>query len=253
MTPMNDQYWNLRGLVISYAIATLLVLSYLWPTTRLLWDGLDRHIAFSLNSLVQASHSKQLFWAFANLRVFDYIAAFILLGVLGFYIVRGRNAARDVRVARVIVICILLVLLVAITREFLFKDIARDSPSLVLQPFTMLSEHTPFDVKDHSTRSFPGDHATVVATFTFLAWCLAGWRYGLVSLVFATCLVLPRLVAGAHWFSDVLIGGIVTALVTVPLVVFTPVQRLAVLALLRVFASGAALRERVAQNRHYSD
>ena len=224
MTAMNEPYWNLRGLVVSYGIAALLVLSYLWAPTRMLWDGLDRHIAFGLNSLVQTSYPEQLFWAFANLRVFDYIAAVILLGVLITYVLRGDNAPRDVRIARSIVVGVLLILLVAITREFLFKDVARDSPSLVLEPFTMLSEHTPFDAKDHSAQSFPGDHATVVATFTFLLWFFAGRRYGLISAIFATLFVLPRLVSGAHWFSDAIIGGVVTALVAVPLVIYTPVQ-----------------------------
>lgn len=224
MSAMNEPYWNLRGLLISYGIAALMVLSYLWSPTRMLWDSLDRHIAFGLNSLVQTSRPEQLFWAFANLRVFDYIAAFILFGVLACYVLRGTNAPREVRFARAVVVCVLLVLLVAFTREFLFKDVARESPSLVLQPFTLLSEHTPFDAKDHSTQSFPGDHATVVATFTFLLWFFAGRRYGLVSALLATLFILPRLVSGAHWFSDAVIGGVVTALVAVPLVVFTPVQ-----------------------------
>ena len=224
MTSTNEAYWNLRGLMISYGIAALLVLSYLWAPTRMVWDGLDRHIALGLNSMVQTSYTEQMFWAFANLRVFDYIAAFILLGVLIAYVMRGQNAPRDVRIARSILVCVLLLVLVAITREFLFKDVSRESPSLVLEPFTMLSEHTPLNPKDHSTQSFPGDHATVVATFTFLLWFFAGRRYGLVSAVFATFFVLPRLVSGAHWFPDAIIGGVVTALVVVPLVVYTPVQ-----------------------------
>ena len=59
---------------------------------------------------------------------------------------------------------------------------------------------------------------------SFLLWFFAGRRYGLVSAVFATFFVLPRLVSGAHWFTDAIIGGVVTALVVVPLVVYTPVQ-----------------------------
>lgn len=243
--------WNPRGLIAAYAIAALLVLSYSVPATRALWDGLDAWIALDLNALVRTSHAEQLFWASANLRVFDYVAALVLFGVLGVYAVAGRNAPRAERMARTVLIVVTLVVLVGLTREWLFTDVRRASPSLVLQPFTRLSAQVGFHVKDHSARSFPGDHATVVATFTFLVWCLAGRRYGLVSLVLATCCVLPRLVAGAHWFSDVLIGGVVTALLTVPLVVFTPVHRLAVAALLRLHAAGAAMRGRVSHDRRH--
>src|SRR5699024_7121806 len=72
------------------------------------------------------------------------------------------------------------------------------------------------------TVSFPGDHATVVSTFVFLLWVLAGWRYGLAASVIAIIACMPRLVAGAHWLTDDVVGGIGTALATVPWVVFTP-------------------------------
>ena len=240
--------WNIPGLLYSYGVAATLVLSYLWAPTRALWDSLDVHAAYALNAIVAGSHREQMFWAFANLRVSDYIAAVILLGVLVTYVWSGTNAPRRERVARAIIVCVLLVLLVAVTREWLFHDVARDSPSLVLQPFTLLSQQTPFDAKDHSGQSFPGDHATVVATFTFLLWFFAGRRYGLVCAMLATLFVLPRLVSGAHWLSDAVIGGVVTALVCVPLVVFTPVHKHVLAALLYAFAWLA----RVSANEHGS-
>src|SRR5699024_3876990 len=85
-----------------------------------------------------------------------------------------------------------------------------------------LSQVNSLHVKDSSTVSFPGDHATVVATFIYLFWALAGWRYGLVASVIAVVASMPRLVAGAHWLTDDVVGGIGTALATVPWVVFTP-------------------------------
>lgn len=235
MTFTQENAWNLKGLFYSYGIAAVLVVSYIWPLTRAFWDFADAHVAFALNSLVETSPTQQLFWAFMNLRVSDYIAAVVLFTVLATYVVRGAGAPARVRLARAILAGVMLLVLVTVTREFLFKDVSRDSPSLVLEPFTVLSEHVSLDVKDHSNQSFPGDHATVLATFTFLLWFFAGWRYGLASAVLAVFFVLPRLVSGAHWFTDVTIGGVVTALVTVPLVVHTPAQEYLVSALLRFF------------------
>lgn len=226
--------WNLRALCGWYATAAALSLSFLWQPSRVFWDTIDRHVAFALNGIVHTNHAQQMIWAFANLRVFDYIAAAVMLALIVHYAVSGTNAERAIRVVRMIATCIMLVALVAFTREFLFQDITRDSPSLILKPFTMLSEQTPLDPKDYSSQSFPGDHATVLATFTLLLWHFAGRRYGLASTALAILFVLPRLISGAHWLSDVLIGGVVTALVAVPVMIFTPIEHYVLTSLLRM-------------------
>lgn len=226
--------WNLRGLLWSFGIAGILVLSYLLPVTNIAWIALDTHVAYGLNSLVATNHPAQIAWAFANRRISDYISGAVLLVVVVHYVFAGTNAPRAQRLARMIISCAALVSLIALTRQFLFHDVSRNSPSMVLDHFTMLSHHVSFHVKDHSGQSFPGDHATVLATFTFLLWAFAGWRYGLTSATLAVAFSLPRLVSGAHWLSDDVVGGVVTALVTVPLIVFTPLGNHLVQALLRI-------------------
>lgn len=233
---MNQQRpdWHLSGLIWSFAIAGLLILSYLAPLTHPAWAALDTRVALALNSLVATSHPAQLLWAFGNRRVFDYISGAVLLMVVGHYVMAGTNAPRTTRIARMAISCVMLVALVALTRQFLFHDVSRNSPSIVLSHFTILSDHVTFHVKDHSGQSFPGDHATVLATFTFLLWAFAGWRYGLVSASLAALFALPRLVSGAHWLSDDIVGGVVTALVTVPIIVFTPCGNYLVNAVLQI-------------------
>jgi membrane-associated phospholipid phosphatase len=64
-------------------------------------------------------------------------------------------------------------------------------------------------VKFKSPKSFPGDHAVtalcLITGFSYLG------RKRLVVALTAVCygifLCLPRMVAGAHWLSDVLIGS----------------------------------------------
>ncbi|MES1927060.1 phosphatase PAP2 family protein [Salinisphaera sp. T31B1] len=225
---VTDRDWHLPGLFWSYGLAAVLVFSFLAPATRELWNSLDIGLAYGFNSWVASNALAQRLWAVANLRVIDYIAAIFLCSLLLCYGLFGRNAWALERAARLIVLCAALLAVVALTRAFVFDDISRDSPSLVLEPFTRLSEQVDFAVKDHSPKSFPGDHATVVAVFTFLLWFFAGPRYGLVSALLAALLVLPRLVSGAHWTTDVVVGGVGTALVTVPMVIFTPLQLYAV-------------------------
>lgn len=63
------------------------------------------------------------------------------------------------------------------------------------------------EIKDRSSRSFPGDHASVLLLWTaFLSLFTRGKRLLLVWLT-GIFLLLPRLVAGAHWLSDNLVGG----------------------------------------------
>ncbi|MBE8190479.1 MAG: phosphatase PAP2 family protein [Candidatus Thioglobus sp.] len=78
-------------------------------------------------------------------------------------------------------------------------------------------------MKDSSSESFPGDHATVL--LTWLGYCLFfrrnrwSWAAAFLVIFFS----LPRLIAGAHWLSDVLVGGLAIALVALAFGLFTPV------------------------------
>lgn len=219
--------WQLLAFIISLTCSAVLFASYFYlPVRRAFWWTLDRPVARALNGLVTDNHLQQVIWSFGNLRIFDYVIAVCMLGILLVYAFRSDNLTRAMRCAQCIVVTVLLVVLVAITREVIFGHFKNPSPSLVLQPFTHLSAEItnwPWKIKDHSGTSFPGDHATVVATFTYLLWVIAGWRYGLAAGIVAIIAVLPRMIAGAHWFSDIVVGGIGTALLVVPWVVFTPV------------------------------
>lgn len=218
------QQWRWRPLIISLAIAVALFVTYVMPGSADLWHALDVHVAFALNSWVTTNQLQQLIWSIGNMRVFDFISGAAMLLVLAYYVLKGRQATASVRCAYAIVISVMLVALVALTRNVIFQHFPNPSPSLVLEPFTRLSEVNSFGVKDSSSVSFPGDHATVVATFVFLLWVLAGWRYGIVACIIAIIACMPRLVAGAHWLTDDVVGGAGTAFATVPWVVFTPLS-----------------------------
>lgn len=220
----NTSRWQPWSLVLSLLVAALLFVTYLAPVTSALWHVLDVHVAFALNSMVASNHTSQLIWSFGNLRISDYIIAVIMLAVIVHYVVCGSQYTKAVRAAQATIICVMLVVLASLSKNVLFDWFPpHDSPSLVLHPFTLLSHTNSLDAKDSSSVSFPGDHATVVATFVYLLWAFAGWRYGFTALIVAIIACLPRLVAGAHWLTDDLVGGLGAALLTVPWVIFTPI------------------------------
>lgn len=218
-----DPRWRPWALVISLAAGVMLFATYLLPATAALWHAVDVRAAFALNGLITDNQNVQLLWSLGNLRGFDFAVGALMLLVVLHYLRYGQRATLAIRGAQMFVTCVMLVALVSITRNLIFEHLPHDSPSLVLHPFKLLSDLNDLGAKDSSHISFPGDHATVNATFVFLLWAFAGWRYGAAATVIAVVANLPRLVAGAHWFSDDMVGGVGTALLTVPFVVFTPV------------------------------
>lgn len=77
-------------------------------------------------------------------------------------------------------------------------------------------------VKDHSLSSYPSDHGITAWLFTCSMFFLFGKRYGFAALITEGCYCLPRLVAGAHWMTDVIIGSGTVALILCAWVYCTP-------------------------------
>lgn len=212
--------WRWPVLLGLHLLALLLLGSWLWPTSRAVWDQADLQVFQWLNGSLNHLPLWDWLWALMSLRVFD-----ILVGALMLSLLIHRDwlfRQQELRPALFIFIALLLMLLVV---RVLFTKVAvslgwqHASPSLVVPGAIRLSEQFPllekvFELKDRSSRSFPGDHASVLLLWSlFLAVFARGWRLAVV-LGLATLFMLPRLVAGAHWLSDDLVGGLLIALLT---------------------------------------
>lgn len=210
--------WRPLPLLITHLLAGLLLLSWLWPTTRALWDAMDHAVFHLLNGSLGITGWWDWLWALSSVRVFD-----ILVGALLLTLLIRRDwlfAQRQLRPALFTFIGLLLVLLVirvAVTKLAGHFGWQHASPSLEIAGAYHLSDHFPllervFELKDRSSRSFPGDHASVLLIWgLFMALFARGGR--LVVVIGVTVVfMLPRLVAGAHWFSDDFVGGLLIAL-----------------------------------------
>lgn len=98
-----------------------------------------------------------------------------------------------------------------------FEDllgIKRHSPSMVFEDSLKLSEllDNP-NIKDTSHRSFPGGHAHFNIFWAILSWKIMPSPYRIFILFTAIFLCMPRLVSGAHWFTDVAFSAIMAFLV----------------------------------------
>jgi membrane-associated phospholipid phosphatase len=220
--------WRPLPLFITHLLAGLLLLSWLWPTSRPLWNAID-HATFQLlnGSLGQQAWWDWL-WALASIRVFDILVGALLLTLL----IRrdwlfAQHQLRPALFTFVALLLVLLVIRVLVTKLAGHFGWQHASPSLEIAGAYHLSDHFPlleqiFELKDRSSRSFPGDHASVLLIWgLFMALFARGGRLALV-LGITLLFMLPRLVAGAHWLSDDFVGGLLIALLAIGWGYFTP-------------------------------
>ncbi|MBE7376244.1 phosphatase PAP2 family protein [Pseudomonas lopnurensis] len=213
--------WRPLPLLTTHLLAGLLLFSWLWPTSRPLWDALDQATFHLLNGSLGSVPLWDWLWALASVRVFDILVGALLLTLL----IRrdwlfAQHQLRPALFTFVGLLLVLLVIRVLVTKLAGHFGWQHASPSVEIAGAYHLSDHFPllervFELKDRSSRSFPGDHASVLLIWgLFMALFARGGRLAVV--VTATLLfMLPRLVAGAHWFSDDFVGGLLIALLAI--------------------------------------
>jgi len=190
------------------AILTVVILITSWniPVTRALWDSLDAQVFYILNPLTAQFPT---LIKFVNSSLFDWISDVVILVMMLLYFFRKEKKATTTKVAEFLYMVIIAAATIALINKRLIPDFfgaKRVSPSLELSPAIRLSALFP-GAKDSSHSCFPGDHATT-AFFFLLTYChFTSIRRSIPVFLYAACMILPRLIVGAHWFTDVLMGS----------------------------------------------
>ena len=81
-----------------------------------------------------------------------------------------------------------------------------------------------FKAKDYSFDSFPGDHGLMLMIYAGFMLKYFGKKAFAGSCVILMIFVLPRIMAGAHWFTDIAVGSLSIALVGLSWVLLTPLS-----------------------------
>ncbi|ABE58051.1 MULTISPECIES: phosphatase PAP2 family protein [Chromohalobacter] len=206
-------YYNMLGLV--------LLLSWWWPHLPL-WTTLDDDVFWLFNrTLSIADHP---LWttlvAIFNNRGFDAVSFLILAAIFTWAV---RRDPRPQRLQRWIAIGLTMLITAGLVSLLVNKLVTygHPSPTLTHAGVHLLSQEVPFATKDASGNSFPGDHGLMLMTFAAFMWHFAGRRVGLVSVAAVIVLSAPRIIGGGHWFSDVYMGALAIALLTLPWVLCT--------------------------------
>lgn len=210
--------WNLRRLALCNFVPLALLAFWLWPTGQMLCVIFDEWLFHLLNAPLAINPIWLRIWAIASLRPFDVVVGVILLTLL----IKGDWVFEQAEVRQAFfgflsVLLVLLFIRMLFSKLTIYMNWQHSSPSMMLEGAIRMSDYFPglektWELKDRSTQSFPGDHASVL-----LIWALfmtvfsrSSWQT-LVIWALALLFMMPRLVAGAHWGQDDYIGGVLLA------------------------------------------
>ncbi|MCJ7774198.1 MAG: hypothetical protein MUP22_13830 [Desulfobacterales bacterium] len=218
--------WNPTLLIALNLLAAFLLISWIWPTTRIWWDLIDYSIFKACDNSLETGKTWQTFWAVTNWRLFD-VTQFVLVFSIAFYWVFDKNKkfAKQRMMEFLFFILLCFSINSALKSALLILDYHRLSPTKVIDSAFRLSKTvTWLMVKDSSDASFPGDHGFVLICASIFYWLKSGFRLGLVSSILLAPFLFPRLVIGAHWATDILVGSIFMSLITIGWYFGTPMQ-----------------------------
>ena len=166
------------------------------------WFVLDRIVFYFFNAFLDKSHTFLYLVAFTNLRAFDAVAFLFMLAIFLYYYQKADAQGRHFLLAMGVVM-----LLTAIAARLVGNliDFDRASPTKFFftngEHVNLVSKLTQWPAKDWSSTSFPGDHGMVLILFS-----------------------LPRIMSGAHWITDLLVGSMSLNLIVTSWFLLTPLS-----------------------------
>ncbi|WP_445619570.1 phosphatase PAP2 family protein [Kushneria sp. Sum13] len=228
---------NFRRILFYNLLGVALVTTW-WLPQFLVWSSVDDAIFWFFNQFITPDYPT---WtsllAALNTRAFDR-AMFVLL-VIMLYIAMKRDAQGSWLkwgAIGLIMTATALILQDVIHSVMTYRHA---SPTAMLDHVNLLSELTSLPAKDTASSSFPSDHGLMAMIFAAFMWRFADRlvAWSATALVVLAC--APRIMVGAHWVSDVSVGALSIALITLPWMLCTPLGYGAVNAVVH-FSKGLA-------------
>src|SRR5579862_1514005 len=247
--PSDSRPWKIKQLVFFHVLIFIALWSLFTTGTKIFWETIDIAFFKVVNSTLRDNPRWQLFWAFANHKTADWIEDLVVLGFFFAYVIQGRKGMRLRRVAELLFSVLYIAVIIYCVNKTLFREyleIPRLSPTLTVENSVHLSEEIPWlSIKDDSVKSFPGDHGTTALLFAASFSYFAGRRLGILACLYALFLCLPRLITGAHWLSDVIVGSGSITLLFLGWAFCTPMGEWCIQQLERMLLGIAALRKKI--------
>ncbi|MCA6924949.1 phosphatase PAP2 family protein [Pectobacterium versatile] len=208
-----------------------LFLSWYLPENHGFWLTLDSHIFFYFNRLLVDSPTFLHLVAITNNRAFDG-CALVAMGLLylSFYLKATPTERRRLLILGVV----MLLTAVVLNQAGHLLPVQHASPTLYFSDVNRVSDLTGIPTKDASSDSFPGDHGMMLmifAAFMLRYFTRTAFAIGLAIMAIFS---LPRIMIGAHWFTDIAVGSLSVVLVGLSWWLLTPASDAAIAQLNRL-------------------
>lgn len=217
---------NFKYIFICNFLGILLLLSWLIPENHGFWFSIDKNIFYFFNNMLTQSKAFMYFVSFINLRGFDIIAFIGMLIIFYEYF-----SKKDIQ-GKGFLLCVGIAMLLnaVFVKQFLsLIPIDRSSPTIFFaetmhMPVNLISELSGWPTKCKSSDCFPGDHGIMLLIFTSYMWRYCSFTAFRKCLLVFIIFSLPRIMGGAHWFTDVAVGSISTNLLLTSWILLTPIS-----------------------------
>lgn len=182
-----------------------LFLSWYLQFSHTFWFNIDKSIFFYFQSIMKEHSNISLIVSIINTRIFDL---FLLL-ILGLFYITSCVTEKQISGKRIFSLGINIILTSIILNKIgHLIPIQHVSPTLFFNTKHYIHNVVGMIVKDSSTNSFPGDHGMLLMIFSCFIFRYFNMHTFLKSLCITITFILPRIIVGAHWFTDIFIGSL---------------------------------------------
>jgi len=219
---MPQNLWKPKTLISVNIFAILLFLSWLIEPSKTFWIELDTNFFWLCNDSLRDNTTWQTIWAVANNRAFDLVALVFVFGP--FFYFGHKNRWKISKTSAVLVFAALTVVITTTIGKSI--PIEKQSATREFPNSLKITEMVSFKTKDSSGDSFPGDHGIALIIYAGFAFFYLSKPYGVLISFLAVFFAFPRVMVGAHWLSDEIVGALSIALVSLSFVFFTPLHKI---------------------------
>jgi len=214
---------RLSLILLLNAAGLALFLSWYLPVNHGIWFGLDAAIFHFFNHQLVESNAFLWLGGITNNRAFDGCSLLAMGGLMLWFWLKEDKTGRR----RILIIGLVMLLTAVIINQLAqaFYPVKRASPTLFFDHIHRVSELLDFiPTKDASKDSFPGDHGMMLLIFSAIMFRYFGRAAGFIALIIFVVFAFPRVMIGAHWFTDIAVGSLSAVLIGLPWFLLTPLS-----------------------------
>jgi len=219
---LNVMTTRLPLILLLNAAGLALFLCWYLPVNHGFWFPLDATIFHFFNQQLVKSDAFLWLVALTNNRAFD-ACSLLAMGclMLSFWLKEDKTGRR-----RIIIIGLTMLLAAVVINQLAqhLVPVKRASPSLSFPNIYRVSELLHISTKDASKDSFPGDHGMMLLIFSGFMLRYFGKKAFGIALLIVVIFAFPRVMIGAHWLTDIVVGSLSAVLIGLPWVLMTPMS-----------------------------